>query len=80
MEIGIVTTKINLVLINGDEREFTNTEAFSSTRAAWQYAKTAKAYDSAYHAALDTLHEGETVKWYFPLDSQYQTLILQSEA
>ena len=78
-EVAIVITKINLVFANGGEREFTNMEAFAFARAAWQYANSAKAYTNAYKMALDTLSEGETVKWYFPLDSRFQRLVLQSE-
>lgn len=78
-EIAITVTRIILVFANGGEREYTYTEAFASTCLAWQYANSAKAYKNAYAAALNELGADEVVKWYFPLDSRFQTLVLQSE-
>ena len=79
-EIGIVTTKISLVFANGTNCEYEYTEAFANANEAWRYAKTAEAYKEAYNAAIDSLDVGQAIKWYFPIDSKFKRLVLQSKA
>lgn len=77
-EIGIVITKINLVLENGSVREHTYMAAFWQAHIARQYAGSAQAYKDAYADARDTL-DWAPVRVWFPDSSVCQTLVLQSE-
>lgn len=77
-EIGVVTTKINLVLENGSVREHTYTTAFWQACTAHQYAGSAQAYKDAYADAQDVL-DWVPIRVWFPDSSTCQTLVLQSE-
>lgn len=77
-EIGIVITKINLVLENGSVREHTYMTAFWQSRIARQYAGSAQAYKDACADACDAL-DWAPIRVWFPDSSVCQTLVLQSE-
>ena len=77
-EIGVVITKINLVLENGSVREHTYMAAFESALKARQYVSGMQAYRDAYRDALDTLG-GISVEYWLPENKRCQTVVLQSE-
>lgn len=74
-EIGVVITKINLVLENGSVCEHTYMAAFESALKARQYVSGMQAYRDAYRDALD----GISVKYWLPESKRCQTVVLQSE-
>lgn len=77
-EIGIITTKISLVLTGGGVREHTYTAAFESALKARQYVSGMQAYRDAYRDALDAF-DGISVEYWLPCGKRCQTLVLQSE-